>query len=133
LVDYKHVKGHQDNEANNTLDFYAQLNIKADKLAKQGSLMITNNNKEVVIDDKVWGLYINGEKISKNIDTQIHEKVNTPTIQSYWHKKGKIQEEYFDQVSWESMGRVIKNQQFKLNTGSPNEQQVTVVPTQFYY
>jgi carbonic anhydrase len=92
-VDYKHVKGHQDNDAKAVLDFYAQLNIKADRLAKQGCQVGSNDNNIVVLDYKTWKLQIGDIKICKNINLEMHNIINKPIIQEHWHKKGKVQED----------------------------------------
>jgi ribonuclease HI len=123
-LEYKHVKGHQDNDANAVLDFYAQLNIRADCLAKQGCQVSSNSNNIVVLDYEIWKLQMGDIKICKNINLEMHDKINKPLIQEYWHKKGKVQEDHIcthiNNVSLDIIGKVMQGSSIQQHN-SPRE------------
>jgi hypothetical protein len=102
-----HVKGHQD-RGSNELDIYAQLNVHADEIADG-----TNENTEYAessgsLQQEKWALYLEGRKIVKNVDVSIREYIYKPKIQDQWHKKERIHREHFEEVTWETMKKVMK-------------------------
>jgi hypothetical protein len=85
--DFRHVKGHQD-KFTRTLDFYAVLNIHADKQANEaGQSQTITNEPYKLVDGSVWELFIRDRKVHKTLQQVLLDWIHKKSIEKYWIKK----------------------------------------------
>lgn len=107
-VHFYWIKGHQDDLlAWHHLDFYAQMNVKADRLAK--SFLISNMQSHVPnslspFSTDQWYLIQQDIKYANVSSEQIYEDVVADNILQYWVKRGKVPLEVSDDIDWENYG-----------------------------
>jgi hypothetical protein len=106
---FAHIKGHKD-LTEEVLSIEDRMNIRVDELAKAANTVndgdICNNYS---LPHEQWQLYVGCIKITKNIERHIRDYVHKPSIQQFWQRKGKINEEHFDSVNWTAIASASKS------------------------
>jgi hypothetical protein len=80
------LKGHQD-KGQHPLDVYATINIYDDAQDNTKNLNNRYTDQNYELENEIWKLQIEGEKIGKNIDKQVRDHIYKPIMQTYWDKK----------------------------------------------
>jgi hypothetical protein len=79
-----HVKGHQDDYNNlNQLDRWSKLNIEADLIAKNHLQQAASTPSQYTIATEPWSIWMEGEKITKNIKSVVYERLHSSPAQQY--------------------------------------------------
>ena len=108
----KWVKGHQD-DGNKSLDTWALANIACDIYAEQkwNSTVAGGGNLRpqvgILLGEKET-IWINGRKISSDINKAIYEKVHKDNIIHYWARTGRISEGTEGLIDWEGHRRAMR-------------------------
>jgi hypothetical protein len=95
----RHVKGHQDDfKTQDDIDRWGRLNIEIDILAKSHINYAKTCPRNFALSHEPWSLWMNGDKVKKNIDQTLYELVHAPIAKNFWTFKEKISVEAFHQV-----------------------------------
>jgi hypothetical protein len=109
---WRHVKGHQD-DTGAALDFWAQLNVQMDSIAKQHWAETHNS---VVPSHKIWGkpwqVWVGHKKITSSLSRTLQNFFSEQSVTKYWRAKPRIGER-FDSVDWDAFGGAMKAVFFK--------------------
>jgi hypothetical protein len=116
---FSHLKGHQDKYVSfSQLDRWAQLNVKADILAKQEITRILHNGDRqgdtLPIPFNQCRLYWTDaqdrvEPISSHLSDTLVKLIQTGKIKTYWEKKRKIGQRASESIDWEVLQKSAKN------------------------
>lgn len=115
-VEFHWIKGHQDDFLQwHELDFYAQMNVKADKVAK--SFLISNIQSQVpqplvIFSTDNWCLVRNGIKYANVASDLLYEDVMQDRLIQYWIKRGDIPQEEAKDIDWDNFGLAFLNCSF---------------------
>jgi hypothetical protein len=83
---HRHVKGHQDDHSTE-LDQWASLNVQMDAQAKSFLPQASWSPRHYDIEGEPWQLWIQGSKITKEVQTQLYAAVYSSTSEAYWVSK----------------------------------------------
>jgi hypothetical protein len=104
-----HVKGHQDDDPNAELNFWARYNIKMDTRAKW---VRTAQGHPILFPDaqRLWTIKIDGEEVLSQTVTRIREDCTGKAAQEYWKAKGKLGTAECQEVDWADLGTAMQEQ-----------------------
>jgi hypothetical protein len=54
-----------------------------------------------------WSVWINNTKIVKNMVQRIYNHVHGPAAIRYWTSKGKLPQDYQEELDWETLGQAM--------------------------
>jgi hypothetical protein len=85
----KWIKGHQDSSTEEEkLNLWARLNISMDVLAKQRPASHDRQpnpeDQRYAVDGEPWQLFLDGVKVSKNLQSRVFQHCATPALEAYW-------------------------------------------------
>lgn len=72
------------------------------------------------VDGSPWSIWINGEKIVKDIPAHIYNKVHGPSALQHWEMHGKFPNGHEKDINWEGVGRTKKQSPYHDDGLSPN-------------
>ena len=101
-----HIKGHQDQDPNQPLDEWANLNIEMDTAAKQEwdlRQACHPQDLHVSIPGEGWAIYTGIHKATSWSKCFFHDQVQQRYSEAYWKKPSKLGH-LFDLVDWDSIG-----------------------------
>jgi hypothetical protein len=107
---FRHVKGHQDDDPDAILDRWAHLNIQMDNLAKsvwQEQFSMVQPSLQL-IDGEYWPVFINGRKIHSNLRTTIDDDIYQKKLEIHWEKNDRMRLEQFHLINWEACAHAMK-------------------------
>lgn len=118
-VKYTHVYGHLDNDkAFSELSILQQLNVMADKLAKE--CLVTQVAKGVTWGSTyphkpVW-IWLQGQKITSSIRTALYNDWDSQSAAKLFQRRKIVNHYWFPQMVWEYIGRAMESypQMFQL-------------------
>jgi hypothetical protein len=110
---WKHVLGHQYGQPDYEMNFWEQLNVRADILAKSVREQIEaatdfQAHWDVNLPGERWQILLNGCKVYKHPERMIRDFIDKNIMRKYWHKRRKIDTLQFDNVNWEAIGLAMK-------------------------
>jgi hypothetical protein len=104
---HRHVRGHQDDKKDSSaLDRWEKLNIEMDALAKR-TLSQPHSLPSQTSKGEPWSIWINKEKIIKDIANNIYEHIHGKEAIDYWLRKEKLNSETCSLMAWDSIGKAI--------------------------
>lgn len=107
----RHVKGHQDDGAEESLDNWAMLNIECDYRAKGFLQEIVNNYKHPKhkMVEGMWSVRICGMAVGTKLSSYLRKSISGAELFEYWVGEKKwITEEVIHTIDWEANGRAMK-------------------------
>jgi hypothetical protein len=101
---FQHVKGHQDKDADATLDRWAILNIQMDSLAKMYWMEMFHQAPQSTsfITGEYWPVFIQGHKIHSSLQTSLYSSIYQQKMASHWEKKNRFTKDQFMQINWDA-------------------------------
>ena len=84
-----HVKEHQDQLSNHTLDEWALLNIMIYKKAKEQWAVHQTHKCTLIFEP--WQIILNGHQLTQQLTHTIQSHCNSATAINYWHHKNPTQ------------------------------------------
>jgi hypothetical protein len=107
---FRHVKGHQDEEADAILDRWAILNIQMDSLAKMYWMEKSHqaHNPNALITGEYWPVFTQGQKIHSSLRTSLYKAIYQQKMATHWEKKDRFTREQFMQVNWEACEEAMR-------------------------
>ena len=110
---YKHVKGHQDEDNDGVLDEWAKANIEADRDAKKyWTIKHGQGNKSRPRPGRMpgegWRISINGNPVISNMDEKIYEQAYKEKCVKYWEYKGRIEQGQSENIAWQQQKGALK-------------------------
>jgi len=105
-----HIKGHQDLGVITVLSRLAMMNIEMDELAKHTVTTRKVWKGKNAIPEELWSFAIDGRKLVKNIEKQLHKHINSPAIVRYWKTKQRGQQA--KAINWEAMEWAMVERKF---------------------
>jgi hypothetical protein len=116
----RQVKGHQDDTQDfSQLDRWSQLNIIADKMAKDHLAFAAQQQRHYTTANKPWSLWIEGKKLTKNLFSTLYDWVHSPIAQTYWQSKHRCEAAHIQDINWEALHAAMKE--------SPQQRRVFVM------
>jgi hypothetical protein len=107
---WRHVAGHQDDDGIEELDRWAMLNIEMDNLAKvYWNDLSDEQTGNCPITNKYWPVYIQGEKITAQLDERIREHILGSAQCERWERKGRFSRESISRVNWKACKKAMKS------------------------
>jgi hypothetical protein len=100
---WRHVKGHQDTSGK-TLDFWATLNVFADKLATDQRLV--NNSQNILfytLPNDTWSINLPSGRVYKKLRDQLYEHWSLDPMRKFWCAKKNWSEETFYSIAWDAI------------------------------
>ncbi len=107
-INWSHIKGHQDKHFG-PLSFLATLNVQADQLANVARSIITAPVPFFQFPSDTYIVTINGERIGKNFEQQLHDHYSSATMQPFWEKKRNINPNTFHFVDWLAINKATNS------------------------
>mgnify|MGYP003519673277 CR=1 FL=1 len=107
---FRHVKGHQDDILDATLDRWALLNIEMDSLAKMHWLEKSGQQQPLnsMITGEYWPVFIDGRKIHSNLWDSLYEEIYRIKMATHWEKHDRLDRERSMLVNWEACAVAMK-------------------------
>jgi hypothetical protein len=104
---HRHVRGHQDDKKDiSALDRWEKLNIEMDALAKL-TLSQPHSLPSQTSKGEPWSIWIDNEKIIKDIANNIYEHIHGKEAIDYWLQKEKLNSETRSLMVWDPIGKAI--------------------------
>jgi hypothetical protein len=105
-----HVKGHQDDDPNATLDLWALLNIEMDDQAKLHWAETATLPRTIqhTISGEPWTLWHKDQNICVKLKAKIHTTTRGQACLDYWTKRGKFGQGTYSDVDWVATGQAMK-------------------------
>ena len=103
---YHHVYGHLDETINfQSLSLPEQLNVMADKLAKDALLEAVKNGQycKPYFPNESIRILINGHKATASIKAHLYKEWGQQVAKDLFHQKQIIQHQHFDYVHWDGL------------------------------
>jgi hypothetical protein len=115
---FRHVKGHQDEEADAVLDRWAVLNIQMDNLAKMYWMEMSQQapNPNNSITGEYWPVLIRGHKIYSSLRTSLYEAIYQQKMATHWEKKNRFSRDLCMQINWEACESAMQRLKFSRRT-----------------
>ena len=105
----RHVKGHQDDNAEAVLDRWALLNIEMDEKAKEHWRRTQQDGRQQSrIFGETWSVWIGAEKLTGNIRRAVTEQIHGKAAVAYWGSKGRFGNGSEEDIDWESTGKAME-------------------------
>jgi hypothetical protein len=107
---FKHVKGHQDEDVDATLNHWALLNIQMDNLAKAYWLKQCTLPQlmSVPIEGAYWPVFINGMQIHSALRTTMYEEIYCKKMAQHWEQQEHMSQEQSILVNWDDCDQAMK-------------------------
>jgi hypothetical protein len=107
---FRHVKGHQEDDIEATLDRWALLNIQMDSLAKMHWVEQSHQQQPLntEITGEYWPVFISGRKIHSNLRESLYEEIYRHKIARHWEKNQRMAREHSMIVNWEACGDAMR-------------------------
>ena len=107
---FRHVKGHQDEDLDATLDRWALLNIQMDHLAKsywheQYTLDQTPPHE---ITGEYWPVLINGRKVHSALRPTLYDEIYRKKLAIHWEKHERMSQEHSQLINWEACAQAMQ-------------------------
>jgi hypothetical protein len=101
---FRHIKGHQDEDVNATLDRWAILNIHMDGLAKMYWMEKSHQAPQPnpLITGEYWPVFIQGRKIHSSLRTSLYKAIYQQKMASHWEKKDRFTKEHCMRINWDA-------------------------------
>ena len=107
----KHVKGHQDDCRNASLDRWAHLNIRMDSQAKAHSRATIGDSTRTLqqkIAGEPWALWIGDRKVVRKLWEEVIHHVQGPPCKQYWDDKHRFEPGDSEGVDWQATAKAMK-------------------------
>ncbi len=104
---HRHVRGHQDDKKDiSALDRWEKLNIEMDALAKR-TLSQPHSLPSQTSKGEPWSIWINKEKIIKDIANNMYEHIHGKEAIDYWLRKEKLNSETCSLMASDTIRKAI--------------------------
>lgn len=104
---HRHVKGHQD-DIKAELDTWALRNILMESRAKSHLQVAKQAPRHHNIEGKPWQLWVQGEKLTKDIQGSIYSAVHNRELWQYWETKRDIDPDGLQMIDWPAIGKAMQ-------------------------
>ena len=98
-----HVKGHQDDDSDATLDEWAQGNIMADLEAKQARERTPHPPHHEKLPGETWRLILNSHVVVSDVANRIYQHCYSHIGYQYWIDRGRINPDTFNMIDWTAL------------------------------
>jgi hypothetical protein len=108
---WRHIKGHQDNDATLVLDMWAEFNIQMDLAAKQhwkDMYFLDRTNRNQHIFGESGSVSLQGEKIVTKMKEKLMSFLSAKKALSYWESRFKWDEGTGSSIDWGMLGHAHK-------------------------
>ena len=109
---FRHIKGHQDEEVDATLDRWAILNIQMDSLAKMYWMEKFDQTPQPnpLIAGEYWPVFIQGRKIYSSLRTSLYKAmIYQQKMASHWEKKNRFTREQCMRINWDACAGAMRH------------------------
>jgi len=98
---FRHVKGHQDDDANAIFDRWALLNIRMDAEAKaHWQRTHRQTHRQIRIYGEPWRVWINGCKAATELSDKLIDRIEGAPCLQYWVEKGRFGSPDIPNIDW---------------------------------
>ena len=105
---FRHVKGHQDDGFDVSLDEWARLNIVMDDEAKIHWHKCNDQRRPPpYIYGEPWPFWVAGNKVSKDVELTIADHIEGSKLCDYWESKGRFGDSSSEQVHWDAVATAM--------------------------
>ena len=105
----RHVKGHQDDNAEAVLDRWALLNIELDDKAKEHWRRTQqDSSQQTRIFGETWSVWIGETKLTGNIRMAVNEQIHGAAAVAYWGVQRWFVDSSAKDIDWESTGKAME-------------------------
>jgi hypothetical protein len=104
---HRHVKGQQD-EQSNDLDIWAHHNVQMDMKAKAYLPVAQSQPRHLNIAGEPWQVWVNGNKLTRDIQPTIYLAVQGVDSEKYWSNKKDIDPSGVELVDRTAIGRTMR-------------------------
>jgi len=107
-ITFEHVQGHQDNGQSLALSRVAWMNIEMDGRAKERAMIPHQGPTGYTIPYEGWQCGIQGQRLTKHLQTKLRDYINGITIQQHWSKKNWYGKGTASMVDWEAANQAMR-------------------------
>jgi hypothetical protein len=109
-VRYVHIYGHSDDQLRfDQLTLPQQLNVMADKLAKECLLESIRNNTRYgpTYPDEPIRIWLGGDKVTSSIRNRIYDAWGSKTARCLLARRKMVHESNYHHIAWDAVGRAM--------------------------
>ena len=101
---YHHIKGHQDDDPNATLDQWVLLNIQMDSLAKAYWMETLHQptSCNMVFENEIWPIFHRNQKVHSSLCHTHYESIYKDKIETHWNTNERLTPDLSRQINWDA-------------------------------